>query len=159
MSYRHCMRFWSLDMHILHCPDMQFLSLWRICHAIMTCSFWTYDIYDMPSLHVVLMLARQMPCHYYMQAWSVWSICHTLMECNVWACERYGMPSTITLHCLVLLCTVSSYFISYWTISLSCLMGPKLQGLQDMDHVIIICSLIDWAGLCNGLITCNSGAY
>ena len=137
---------------------MQCWSLWRICHAIMTCSFWAYDIYDMPSLHAVLRLARHMPCHHYMQVWSIWSICHALIKCNFWAWEAYAMPSAIMLHCLVLLCIISSYFILYWTLSLSCPMCPKLCGLQDMYHLLIICSPVDWAGISHGLSTCSPGA-
>ena len=37
-------------------------------------------------------------------------------------------------------------------------MGPKPCGLQDMCHIIIICSPVDWVGICHAIITCSSGA-
>ena len=154
----HYMWFWSLGEHMPDPSSMQFCNFRGICHAIITCHFWACGTYGTSSLHAVLGLARHMPCHHYMQIWSAQGTCHTIIKCNFWAYEAYAMPSAITLHCLVILCTTLYYFTLHCTLSLTCLIGPKPCGLQDMYHILIICSPIDWEGICHALITCSCGA-
>ena len=153
-----CIWFWSLGEHMPHPSYMQFCSLRGICHAIIACSFWACSIDGMPSLHAVLELVWHMPNHCYMQVWSAQGIYHSIIECNFWAYEAYAMPSAITLHCLVLLCITLYYFILHCILSLTCPIGPKPCGLQDIYHILIICSLVEWVGICYAIIICSSGA-
>ena len=154
----HYIWFWSLSEHMPHPSYMQFCSLRGICHASIVCSFRAGGTYDVPSLHATLELAWHLPYHYYMQVWNAQGTYHAIIKCNFWACEAYVMPSAITLHCLAMLQITLYYFILHWTLSLTYPMDPKACGLQDIYHIHIICSLVDWLGICYAIIACSSGA-
>ena len=112
----------------------------------------------MPSLHAVPELARHMSCHQYMQVWSVWGRYHAILKCNFWACGAYAMPSTISPYWFALVCITLYCFISYCPLSLISPMSPKPWCLQDIGHILIICSPGAWLCICYVLITCSSGA-
>jgi hypothetical protein len=119
----HCVQFWSSSRHKPYPYYMQFLSLWDIGNAIITCHSWAYDTYAMPSLHALLELVRHMPCHHYMQVWSMHGILHAFIKCKFYTwyvyIYIYVMPLAITLH----------YFVVHCTLSLIGPMGTLLWGL------------------------------
>jgi hypothetical protein len=65
---------------------MQFLSLWHICHALITCRSGACMAYAISPLHAI-------------------------SKCNFGAYNTYAMPPTIALYCFVLLCIILHYFV------------------------------------------------
>jgi hypothetical protein len=120
----------------------------------------------MPSLHAVSGLQAYMACPHYMQLWSLQGTRHTTITCRSRVYKAHAMPSLSAISELarhmpcprLLLCIALCYFILLCILSLICPMWPKPCGLQDMYHVLIICSHVDWVGICHALITCSFGA-
>ena len=145
---------WAYAMPSLYA--VQELARHMLCHHL--CNFWACDACAMPSLHAVPKLMGHLPCHHYMQVWSIWGMCHAFIKCNFRACKAYAMPSAITSYWFALVCITLYYFILHCTLSLIDPMGPKPWCLQDMYHVVIMCSPGAYMGICHILITCSPWA-
>ena len=65
---------------------MQFLSLWHICHALITCRSGAYMAYAMSPLHAIV-------------------------KCNFGAHDSYALPPVTALYCFLLLCATSCYLV------------------------------------------------
>jgi hypothetical protein len=65
---------------------MQFLSLWHICHALITCRSGACMAYAMSPLHAIV-------------------------KCNFRAHDSYALPPVTALYCFLLLCATSGYLI------------------------------------------------
>ena len=76
---------------------MQFLSLWHICHALITCSSGACVADVMSPLHTLL--------EYILGIW------YAIIKCNFGACDTYVMTPIIALYCFALLCITSYYVV------------------------------------------------
>ena len=172
MPYPHYIQSWSLP---------------SICHAIITCNSWAYEVYATYSLYAVLELTGHMQCKHYMQFRSAWGIYYAIIKCNFWAYEAHVMPSAITLYCFVLLYTILYDFIFHCILSLidhmalnqgapaTCTM-PSSYAVLDFGYAYATALLhavlepathvpyqhyvqfLSLCHMCNAFITCSSGA-